>query len=150
MNKLAEIDAKLIDLTQDAYLWLFDRTGVYVATLSMILCMGANSSNLTAPGTLVSIALFGGSQIGPYVLQHKKLFTSFNATARYWRSSAFRIAGCVFIAGLAGGHLFNGKLSMALSDVVCLFVMAFCFSVQIREREPKEWFPRLVMVGSHA
>lgn len=149
MNKLAEIDAKMIDLTQDAYLWLYDRCGIYIATVSVVLLLAGEAISYRGPIGLVLTGFICLSISPRYLLQMMGLKDAINAMARSDRTAKWRYIYIVLmlILILAPGKSWG---SFALGAACDLAALAYVNVVQLRDREPKDFLPQQASVGSHA
>lgn len=95
------LDAKIISFFQESYLWLLDRTGIYVATLAFMIYASACAIQvifLNGPLWLwlPLIALVGLSLSSKYKLQDKGKNELFNFVAmameEMWFRHAFNLA----------------------------------------------------------
>lgn len=141
-------DEAALRAVQDAYLWLLDRTGVYVATVTSI-------SYLTGKMTWIAtrnrpldwvdvifislILLF--IQTG-WSKQHSGKLDEYNAQARVWRETWMRDSFfllCPF-STMMTLVTWNGLASACsiLDDASVLLVFGYLFTVQLRKREPPE------------
>lgn len=158
------LDAYLIDKAQSAYLWVFDWTGVYVATLAflsiatpMVLGMmrriqdGSYSSPAFAGFLLVLNGLF---LMRPYLLQERGEHDIYNMIAlfarHHWLPTSLRwFLICLGISGMMHFTL-RGQYVRAVAEIGWVtYVLLVC--VMIREREPREFWkpaPRLAEVRS--
>lgn len=139
------LDQKILSLFQEGYLWLLDRTGVYVATVAFLiyaviaLMEISNGSSLWIWGPLV--AFVGLAQSNAYRMQDRAQNEKFNLIAMMMEVSRLR-------------HYFNLLLiALALSAMLTLDVRFF-FSqfgfvaygyvmlVKIRDRDKKPFFEK--------
>lgn len=149
MGKLAAFDARLIELTQEAYLWLWDRTGVFVATLFFAAYVGDHAlwGSLTWFDFLL-LAIFGALSAHRYLAQSTDL-RWLNAHQRAWRDLGprpyFTIIVIVFLAKdllqLNAWHFASDCMSLLWSYLGC---------VQVRDREPKDFFAFRKLAGAGA
>lgn len=147
MRKIAEIDEKIIDRLQEAYLWLFDRTGVYVATTSMVLIiMWFVVGNLRSPDYmwltllgLVACIICGLAQISRYRLQDRAQYEKFNAIALLSRQDDIRISFQSILAVFAALDALNLDVLSFIRDM-CLIIYFMTFAIMIRERDKKPFF----------
>ena len=148
---LTRIDNALIQFHQAAYLWLLDRTGVYLGTLMMANALAGNlhmySSTAERWGFSSRVALFllctglmGMVSARVWLLQKNGAYLAHNLMAL--RIQTFRI--------IRGGF-FAFMLPVMLEEIYRLEVFSFLDSllavslqyllcVQLREREPKSFF----------
>ncbi len=137
------IDEEIHKSTQAVYLWLFDRTGVYVATVSMTMTVTAYSLLTLARGefdfiTMVGIALIGIQCMLHYKLQHAKHYEAFNARARAWYESRLRFYLLCFWLAVILGDVLQGSPLNFFSSVLMTFMFNYVWTCQIRKREPPE------------
>ncbi len=139
-NYLMLADERAIDTIQETYLWFWDRTGVYVGMLAftlyviqLLFFLPLNKIDFVFMGF---VGVFSGSR---YVAQDKDI-RLFNAMQREWRNARMRIVvmGVVFLTMTPVGvgywrFIGAGTFWFAFSYLLC---------VQVRDRDPKEWFPR--------
>jgi hypothetical protein len=138
MKKLAEVDAKLIDLIQAAYLWLYDRTGVYIATIATALIL-AGAALIRLDWISLGMTGFLILLFSPlYLLQAFNQQSSINATARVERHSkvryGFLLAMLILIPDYRPGYMAWGLLTTIASG--------YMRCIQIRDREPKDFLAR--------
>lgn len=138
MNKLRALDSAIIELVQEAYLWLWDRTGVYVATLIFTAyAIDQLASTHMRLFNFLTLGIMGACCGVRYVAQGKNL-RHFNDMQRQWRHFFARgpvmVAIALFI--LQEVALLDGW--QALGDVA---FMSWCYlaCVQVRDREPKNF-----------
>lgn len=151
---IRRVDEWLMVRTQDAYLWLLDRTGVYAATAFMVVFVlgyGAffyQQGRVDALGVGV-IAITGVVQGWFYLEQDRDQYEAFNLRVRHWRSSAWRV--CLMWTALffAAHAALRGRPFSSASFLCDVVAYGYLATVQIRKREPPErqvWQP--VMEGS--
>jgi len=152
-------DQFLLSKVQDGYLWLLDRTGVYVATLifGSFLVAGAIGifQNKSDPGWMVflgvCIAIIGLSCLFPYSLQDKGKNEKFNALALYIEAGYTRH----FFVGLQYGFLVSHLIHLDVISIIATVFLIACFilqTVKIRDRDKKPFFKpveRLATDGAH-
>lgn len=139
MNKLSELDARVIDRVQNIYLWLWDRTGVFLATPIFILIVAEYLCLWPLkPRHFAFIAIMGAWSTWLYVAQGKSL-AALNSISRSWRDFPLRqafvamsLALCVADAAkLDAAHVVSGMFHL-------IFLYAAC--AQVRDRDPKDFF----------
>jgi hypothetical protein len=157
-GKIMVLDAYVIRKLQDLYLWIYDWTGIYVATIGTIAVILGNLTqgmfglsglswwNLTWIGfnTLVMI---------PYYLdQDHENYILFNARAMILQCSKLRIIISYFFVVMFISDILLWIMVPTYSfshmvNTFCLWVYINITSVCIREREPKDWFksPKVAM-----
>lgn len=141
---MQKLDDWVIDHTQNVYLWLLDRTGIYAGTV-MFLAMAASVILEGAPiWQIIFLGIFGALAAYKYYLQDKKLLTVYNAMADFERNYRVIRAIGIFIT------LFNVICSVLDQDLwkgcgEAMFVIWwYMLPVKIRDREPPEkrfWQP---------
>lgn len=137
---LDDADAWLIDKVQDAYLWLFDRTGIYVGVLMFAMCVIDHIIMIaqwgSGPMTLVTAAA-GGIWSLQMAKCQKDSKAKFNLIARFWRTSIYRKMLTLMSIWMAVIGLANTPL--ASLGLVITIVMYGCLpSIYLRDREPPE------------
>ncbi len=137
------MDEKMIKLVQDAYLWVFDRTGIYIATVSMIMTVLAYSLITLERDKVDFITLFGLAIIGlhcmfKYKLQHAGSYEAYNANARLWQQSRLRFYLLCFWIGIILSDVFRGSILGFASSVLITVLFHYVWVCQIRKREPPE------------
>lgn len=138
-------DAYLIERINTAYLWLLDRTGVYVATLAFI-TYTAMVALLLANGRsiwfwLPVLAFVGLSMGHKYLMQDKGQNDIFNLGAMQWESWRWR-------------HYFNISIVIfiiveiiALTPIEAIIDIGFVtygylLTIKIRDRDKKPFFEK--------
>lgn len=155
IERLLRIDAYLIDRTQTAYLWLWDRTGIYVATPMFAACA---ADHFCYPAQAGWLRIFGIIVLGwfglwcgvRYLAQATNDLRRLNAMQRGWAAWSLRP---YFILLIVPVFLFQDIVQLnALHTLGDLFFAAWNYlgCVQVRDREPKEFFPSLKPVGAGA
>src|SRR6266436_3880235 len=113
MQKIVKIyhafDQFLLSKVQDGYLWLLDRTGIYVATLMFTsFGIGIGISERTVLGG-VFLAIIGLVSLFPYYLQDKGKNETYNAFAMIAEAGYFRH----FFLGLQYMFLLSNLISLS-------------------------------------
>jgi hypothetical protein len=149
MNSLRALDQRIIDLVQEAYLWLWDRTGAYVATF-LFASYVADHFCWGPLGWLdfFFLAFFGWWAGIRYVAQSKDL-RRLNDVQRAWRDFSPRLYFTLVMLPFVVGHAAQLEAWKLASDGF-MFLWIYLACVQVREREPKEFFPSLKPVGAGA
>ncbi len=138
---LFKIDSKICDWFQNSYLWVFDRTGIRVATLGMISWLIALFFDYFRRGDIGWFEIILTGWVGLYFYwryaeQANEQFEAFNAVARFCREWTPRVYLMVFIL----------LIETLLFDVASLFKgffmisMNYIITIQIRKRDPKSFF----------
>ena len=151
MQKIVKIyyafDQFLLSKVQDGYLWLLDRTGVYVATLIFGSFLVAAAIGIfqhkTDHGWMVfigvCIAIIGLTCLLPYGLQDKGKNEKFNALALYIEAGYSRH----FFVGLQYGFLVMDLIDLDVISIIATIFLIACFilqTVKIRDRDKKPFF----------
>lgn len=153
LKTLLRFDEMAIDLAQDAYLWLFDRTGIYAATMMFSgivaehLCWPA-MGHLGRALDLVMLAVLGLWCAGRYVAQQydRRLY---NALVEAWRAPMLRVIYLGILIGSLVVDLASPNPLGLLGDV--LFVAWNSLAcIYIRDREPKDFFEARRPIGEAA
>lgn len=143
MEKIKQWDEFILKRTQDSYLWLFDRTGVYAGTVAVTAFLaGEMFDNLDDKAftglTMFNIGLNGANCIFRCVLQNSEKYEIYNAIARSWSSSVMRIVICVSFLAIAIVETASGQYFSAISCMLNILFFNYALSWQIRKREPPE------------
>jgi hypothetical protein len=153
---MIRFDAFLIRNLQQAYLWILDWTGIYVATIgTMAIIIGNGAIMISNSAGSIWLQFFFMTFnimiLIPYYLdQDKANYTIYNLRALMFQESVVRIFISYFFIGIAIAeftililHGYQGSLV----NTIMLWLYINITSVCIREREPKEWFkkPKLAM-----
>lgn len=147
LNKLKTIDDLIIGWFETSYLWLFDWTGIYAATVMMAMVIFSVGSDMIASKQIsgVWVAIFCVGINFPwifarYIAQDKKLYTAYNWGATEMRSSFLRIGFIyVFSPLMLMQEIVKHEMQSAFVSIMWMCV-CFMMAVRIRDREPKEWF----------
>lgn len=154
MNK---IDFWALCKVQTTYLWLLDRTGVYVASLCfMIYAIIASCFVLGGSGSLwlwgPLLVVVGVSNTPRYLMQDKGQNDRYNALALFMQGMQFRNYLNVFLLGIFFGELLLGEVFGAIANL--LFILyGYLQIVMIRDRDKKPFFklsPKLDLVVDRA
>lgn len=159
---ITRIDACLIRWVQAAYLWLYDRTGVYVGTVmavSVIVHFAINRAVLPGDGwgflmgDLFNTTILLTVCCGVWRDQDKLSIKSYNAKAMQLMDSAIRWLILPLLFGISGGSIVVAVLQMeanrALGAVstILLCSMFYWRVVLIRERDPPQRFHKTANQG---
>lgn len=136
-------DAYLIKLVQEAYLYLFDRTGVYAATLAVVFyvpVIGLNFASHPFFNGFMFLAVTTSLGRG-YYLQDKQAYAQYNAVVETMRNMSIRHP--LQISILAGLLVFlvSMDVMLTLSNTSCAIYM-YLLLIKIRERDKKPFFER--------
>jgi hypothetical protein len=137
------IDKKLLETTQAAYLWVFDRTGVYVATVGFAIQVSIPFIHTYAKGELDYLSLFVMVFLSlglswRYAMQHAEKYEIFNAMSRQMSDTNWRPLMLGVWLALVIANLLTMTLWYALTAFMQLFYFCYVCSWQIRKREPPE------------
>jgi hypothetical protein len=147
---LATVDQWIIDTLQAAYFWLLDRTGMYLASLQLVILAYVNVVLFrdwsSWNGVIIFLMMFFGV-INLLVLGH-----------RYWLQGAGNSKAinsiASFMKGILWRHTINGFLFGGLIGEICtldilqatstvsVLVYGYLFLLTIRDREKKPFFER--------
>lgn len=139
MKIIGTLDTKMLELVQEGYLWLWDRTGATVGMCIFPIVMpgvffDTGNSSLWLRlliGLLMTVFLFGS-----HVVQTESLLRH-NAFARQWRDSFLRgVCLSYAMAALAINVITGHPVSFAFNLLNVLVAYLWC--VQVRDREPPE------------
>jgi hypothetical protein len=137
-----KFDDAIIDIFTDGYLWLWDRTGIYLATImfwGIILFTGISLITSKLPVLDIIIALVWIIMILPYyIFQKEGNLTVVNSMSRRWRYSFGRSMAYALQIGMLVGGFYMGDNHLPITLSVWLVQYLLC--VQIRDREPKSFF----------
>jgi hypothetical protein len=136
-------DAWILSKTQDFYLWLLDRTGVYVATCGFAIYAGICTAELLNGGTLwlwLPLLALVGLTMGPkYLMQDRAEHVGFNFIASSMEAWRWRhglnaaITSCVLL-----GVILLEPLTMVANLGFLLY--GYLMLVRIRDRDKKPFF----------
>lgn len=135
-----KLDAWIISKVQDAYLWLLDRTGVYVATLTFGIYAVVGLSEIMDGGSTlwcgVLIALVGFSVAPRYLMQDKGENNRFNVISMAmtsWRLRHFIIILMICSSVISAITLHPWAALANLGFVL----YGYLFMIMIRDRDKK-------------
>lgn len=149
MKTLIAIDNRLIEITQEVYLWLWDRTGVYVATLMFAAYVGDHVCwGPLHVGNFIFLALAGAWASRVYFVQSKDL-RRLNDLQRGWRDFVMRPYLTMFGFAMIVEQVLYLDVWRFASNVL-MMVWTYLNCVQVREREPKDFFAIRKPVGAGA
>lgn len=151
---LKSIDSKIIEAVQAAYLWLYDRTGVFLATLTF--------------ATIVADVFCGGLTTGLRLFDFLFLgYVGLTSAVRYHMQSTGQIAALnlgqlelrnstivrpIFIALMLSIIVIATYKSDAwkVASALLALLWQYLFCILIRDREPKDFFEQRKLAGSEA
>jgi len=140
-----KVDRKVIELFTEAYLWVLDWTGVYVATVGMFFVAMDVGLTVVDRGrvwwtdafyfVVMSLTWFAPS----WRRQHARMLSTINAGVLTWRESPVRtvlvISGLVLLLDSA---LRMRSVALTASNVMMLSWF-YVTCVTVRDREPREF-----------
>lgn len=150
-----KLDRYLIDGSQNSYLWLLDRTGVYLATILMVAHIGSFACLTLRDGKLSwlwmgFVLILGLGDMIRYWWQEKEQYDAINAGAMEFEAWKWR-------------HFGNGWfIAMLLLDLIrltpwdagfdiCLLGAQYLMTVKVRKQDKKPFFEKkeqLALEGS--
>lgn len=143
---LHTIDQKLLAKSQDAYLWLFDRTGIYVATIGVTIQVSVPFLNAISTGKLdyfqlAVMAFLCVGQFLRYQLQHNEKFEAFNAMSRilvtHWARKLSNVFWLTNFTAFVIVTWFNHTAwHIMVVSLLQFFFFGYVSCWQIRKREP--------------
>lgn len=149
MKRILEADTRMIELTQEAYLWLWDRTGVYVGTLIFMASVVDHSVHLPMRWFhLLSLGFMGLFSGARYAAQQRDL-RLLNAAALEFRAPWLRSVTLGILFGSVIADLTGGKLWLLLGDL-SFAIWTYLACVCVRDREPKDLFQPRKLAGAGA
>lgn len=146
MEKLLAADTYVIETVQEAYLWLWDRTGIYVGTMifSAAVCEHLAYGRL-GWGSFFSLALVGAVATTRYIAQQKS-FRLLNAMALSWRMPWLRYFFNVCLTLCVFADVSKPSLGGFLSDLF-FALWNYLACICVRDREPKDFFQFRKLAG---
>jgi hypothetical protein len=138
-----QMDTFLLNRTQLAYDWLFDRTGVYNATLRMGFLLGMISPDLIR-GRDVGISMFFIGFWGiingiVYWWQDTKRYTEYNNAALNWEINVTRRIGVpIVLLWVVTMDIFVRRLYWDIPSDFCMIIYSYIATCTIRDRNPPE------------
>jgi hypothetical protein len=138
MHKLLAADTYLIETTQEAYLWLWDRTGVYVATLIFSAVVCSHVVHGLDWGSFIGLAIMGAFSTQRYIAQQKDL-RRLNLLALGWRTPWLRLFYLSILFACVVADIAKFRAGELVGDI--FFALWNCLAcVQVRDRDPKDLF----------
>lgn len=144
---MIKFDTWLITNMEDAYLWIYDRSGVYLGTVGMIAMVISAMVDLvsyTDQGFLKGLTIFNVALIGFNMFQinsrqSKEEYLLHNLIADFFRSSKVRCGFFFVFYTFVVLHTIRLDGLKVVSDLAFIVVMV-SVTIRLREREPKDWF----------
>lgn len=138
-NLILRTDEVALDWIEAGYLWLMDRTGIYVGTLTFV---GWTTPVLVAQiyrGTYwldyVAVLVFALIGVSQYLAQSKRMHKKWNVDAERWRRSSTRaILTLVWVSFLPWDYVRRGIPEVASS----LLTLAILYLWGVRLRDPEK------------
>lgn len=136
-------DAYILGIIQDAYLWLLDRTGVYVATLCFMIYATAAFVALSTGAPLLFwgplLLMVGLSMLPRYTLQDKARNEHFNAIALMLQGWLWRHPFQIALSVSMLAETIALEPLQVLIDI-CFLLYTYMTLVMIRDRDKKPFF----------
>ena len=136
-------DSWMISNLQNLYLWLLDRTGIYVATLMFITYAGSLSPDIIRGKypwwNCAFIALIGLVVILPYLKQDRGDVKRYNAFAIEIEGLIIRHAFNGLQIGLGVGSAIAGDY-LSASGCFLMLIYQYLWVIKIRNRDKKSFF----------
>lgn len=136
-----KFDAFIIRKIQETYLWIYDWTGVYAATVGTIAIITGSIGIGIRPMQLFFMCINILILIPYYLDQDKANYTKYNIRAMQLQESWLRIGFSNFFIVLMIIELIELDFWMAVNSFTLMLYVNMT-AVCIREREPKEWFKK--------
>lgn len=138
----ADFDIKIIEAVQEAYLWLFDRTGASVGMVMFGFIALADAIVVYRHGAswllILSLATAGFVSFS-MVARQTISAAAFNLTAYSWRKSVVRMAMNIVTAAVILSDLLRADRGLAALSMLFVMVgMSWLPAIHIRDREPPE------------
>ncbi len=134
------LDGWIISSLQDFYLWLLDRTGVYVATLMFITYIAGVSPDIIRGHlpwwNLIFIGLVGAIITLPYRRQDRGDVKRYNAFAISLEGMVIRHGFNGLQIGVAVGSIAEGNY-LNVAGSLMMLIYQYWWVVKIRERDKK-------------
>ena len=149
MGFLRKLDDKVINLLQEAYLWLLDRTGVYLASVQVALFAYAVGIALLQDVNFFLKLLVGALAAANllfvyirYIMQDKGQTKIINMSAMSLRDWSFRHAFTFFFLFYIPPEIMIGNY-VGFSQTIALLLYNYTFLLMIRDRDKKPfWEPK--------
>ncbi len=140
-----KLDNWIISYLQNLYLWLLDRTGVYVATLMFVTYVGGFSPDIIRGEfpwwNLMFIGLAALIIAIPYQEQNNGDIKRYNAFAIKIEGLFLRHAFNSFQIGLAVGSVIAGRYINSAGCLVML-IYQYLWVIKIRDRDKRPFFEK--------
>lgn len=144
-NFLIKIDDFIWNSLQDGYLWLFDRTGIYVATIAVIpYSLSIWILFIELPPTWVKyLIIITGAVVGflnlgtRYYLQDNGLIIPYNASALHTKTNNNTVITALVVFGVFD-IIFNNRPGLYVN--LMLIIHSYLLTVLIRDRDKKPFF----------
>lgn len=138
---MRKIDQNLINLTQEVYLWAYDRTGVTVGALSFVIFTYLNfSTEIHTGGSkfgLILVIVLNTFCTWWMHIAQRKSDQLYNAMAERWRRSLFRFAMLVW--GFGGITVFSIEGDLYEVHWYLIMLVGVYFGcAKVRKRNPPE------------
>ena len=135
-----KLDQKILGVLQDAYLWLLDRTGIYVASTAFLTYAGIAVLEVSGHGSLwvwgPLLALVGLS-LGPnYLMQDRAENERFNLIAMLMEGTKWRHVWNIFILQVAVFAIITLDVRFFFVQVGFL-IYGYLLLIKIRDRDKK-------------
>jgi hypothetical protein len=135
------IDQWVINRIQTSYLWLYDWTGVYVASVAVIsFLLGKAIAGFRVDSISLCLTIWNIVVLIPmYLLQDKGNYKRYNRCALIVQGLTVRLVFTWSIIFIGIIEICMLDFRQACNSFALVFYM-YSTCICIREREPKEWF----------
>lgn len=139
MNYIHKLDNWIIEVVQESYLWIWDRTGIYIGTLIFAACVGDRAfwGSVDWLG-FIWLGFMGMQAAWRYLAQSKDL-RELNDMQRMYCELTLRFVCALLFFFFLAVSVIEGNFRHIISNVFAL-MWIYLFCVQVRERDPKELF----------
>lgn len=136
-------DAWVLSKSQDGYLWLLDRTGIYVATIAFFEYAASCALGiLGGSGAILFLCVLAVVGLGlahKYLMQDKGENEKFNLIAMMMESQSWRHWFNIIVLLFAVFEVYEIKPYSVLADLGFIYY-GYLFLVKIRDRDKKPFF----------
>lgn len=139
MKKILVVDKYLIESMQAAYLWLWDRTGVYVASVLFALIVGHHVCYGPLKPLDFALLAIAGTWAGYLYVAQAKDLRQLNSIQRGWRDSPLRLCSVALSAFMLADAAFTIDAWHCAGSILWLAFNYFA-CVLVRDRKPKDLF----------
>lgn len=146
---MRQIDERILEWTQATYLWILDKTGLYLGTCVIVAYLAGKFTlwsidEIPDAFDIVIVVIVLLISQRTWYLQHAKMYATLNVVAGNWQNNSLRkiFAGlsilCILPLVILEHDRAAGIAASAIDVIVVTWTFCYLVACRVRDREPPE------------